>query len=367
MKFLTLVLTLVTTFSCKAQQEISLLFIGDVMGHDTQIEAAYNAETGEYEYDSVFKYVAPIMRKADYCVANLEVTLAGKPYQGYPQFSSPDELAMALKRAGVDCLVTANNHSCDKHKVGVERTITLLDSFEIAHTGTFKSAEEKAKTEPLIIEQNGFKLALLNYTYGTNGIPPSQPNVVNYIDKDQIAKDLEKAKKVKDIDKIIVFFHWGIQYELAPRKDDEDIAKFCIENGADYIIGAHPHVLQRMEQNGENVIVYSLGNFVSNQRTYPRDGGGMYQLVLKKDESGVSIKESGYYLTWVYPPRIDGKKYFYVLPAQQFENDSTLITSHYKSIMDKWVTDMRALLTKENKGVREYIYDEKKKVWTLKN
>ena len=118
-------------------EKISLIFAGDIMGHDEQIKAAENTANHLYNYDSVFSYIRDVISEADIAIGNLEVTLAGQPYRGYPQFSSPAELALACKNAGFDFLVTANNHSADRGKYGIMSTIHKLDSLEIEHTGTF--------------------------------------------------------------------------------------------------------------------------------------------------------------------------------------------------------------------------------------
>jgi len=146
---------------------LKLLFIGDIMGHDSQIASAYNDSTGLYDYTDVFSLIAPKIAEADIAIANLEVTLAGPPYKGYPQFSSPAALATAAYGAGIDIMVTANNHSVDRGLEGVKNTIIRLDSMNIPHTGTYQSAEARDSLAPLIIEKNGIRLALLNYTYGT--------------------------------------------------------------------------------------------------------------------------------------------------------------------------------------------------------
>src|SRR5687768_2311086 len=144
---------------------LSLLFLGDIMQHDSQIADAYNKTTGAYDYRPCFQYIKPYIEAVDVAIGNLEVTLAGPPYKGYPQFSAPDALLVALKDLGLDVIVTANNHSVDRGRKGVDRTIVMLDSLNIPHTGTFRTQAEKDNTHPLIIERQGFRLAILNYTY----------------------------------------------------------------------------------------------------------------------------------------------------------------------------------------------------------
>ena len=225
--------------------ELSLLFIGDIMGHGPQITSAYDSSTKTYNYNSVFKYVVPQISSADFCMANLEVTHAGKPYKGYPQFSSPDQLSVACKESGIDALVTSNNHSCDRGDKGLIRTINVLDSIGILHTGTFKDSADKNKNNPLVIEQNCIRIAFLNYTYGTNGLKSNYPAMVNRMDKDIIKADIEAAQKM-NVDKIIVVTHWGLEYKPQPDSKDVEMGRFIFNAGADIIIGSHPHVLQKM-------------------------------------------------------------------------------------------------------------------------
>lgn len=354
-----------------ASGEIRLLFIGDIMGHGPQITSAFDKTTNSYNYDSCFKYIKNEMSDADYTIANLEVTLAGEPYSGYPQFSSPDELAVACKNAGVDVLVTANNHSCDRGGKGIVRTIKVLDSLNIIHTGTFKDSSDLLLNHPLIIEQDCFRLAILNYTYGTNGIPFPEPTIVNLIDKEVIKKDLEIAKE-KNVDKIIVFTHWGNEYESNAGKWQIDMGNFMFENGADIIIGAHPHVLQKMvwekqidSIGKENLIVYSLGNYVSNQRDRKKDGGAMFKLTLQKQEGKTFIKEAGHILTWVYTPIENGAKKYYVLPCAKYENQSDFFDSETSyNQMKIFISDSRKLFSEQNKNIGEYVYENEK--WVLK-
>ena len=187
------------------ENKISLLFIGDIMGHDSQIASAENRENHTYNYDEVFKYIKPVISDADVAIANFEVTLAGSPYMGYPQFSSPAELAVACRNAGIDYLVTANNHAADRGKKGIISTINKLDSIGIPHTGNFLNRASRDSLSPLMIYRNGLSLALLNYTYGTNGIIVPAPVIVDSLDKQKITTDIEKAKS-KNSDVIILFF-----------------------------------------------------------------------------------------------------------------------------------------------------------------
>ena len=264
-RFKSVLLFLVLSLPASAQDtlRLSLLFVGDVMQHDSNIAAAYDMQSKKYNYASCFEYVAPIVRSADLAIGNLELTLAGSPYKGYPQFSAPDALAIELKRIGMDILVTANNHSLDRRRKGLERTLKVLDSLEILHTGTFRDSLERSSVYPLLIEKNGFTFSLLNYTYGTNGIAVTKPNIVNLIDTVAIKADLEKARS-QHSDAIIVFMHWGIEYQSLPNQEQKKLAALCLREGAKLVIGSHPHVLQPMvwNKNEDQLIAYSLGNFI---------------------------------------------------------------------------------------------------------
>ena len=299
---------------------LTLLFVGDIMGHGAQVVSAYDDSAKSYDYSECFRYIKPVISSADLAFANLEVTLAGKPYKGYPQFSSPDELAVAAKDAGFDVLVNANNHACDRRKAGIVRTINVLDSLQITHTGTFINDAQRNETYPLIIKKNNFRLAILNYTYGTNGIPVPKPTVVNLLDSTVIQKDLTKAKSLNP-DKIIVITHWGTEYQNKPNARQEKWCRFLFNNGADIVIGSHPHVIQPMswDKDADRFVVYSLGNFISNQRAMPKDGGLVVNLTLEKVDDITHIADASYLFSWVYRPKIDGKYHFMIVPAAEYE------------------------------------------------
>jgi poly-gamma-glutamate capsule biosynthesis protein CapA/YwtB (metallophosphatase superfamily) len=345
-------------FRPKTTYELTLIFTGDIMQHMPQVDAAWNAEKGTYNYDSCFMYISPWLAGADLAISNLETTLAGKPYSGYPAFSSPDELVNGMINAGIDIVGTANNHCCDRGKTGIERTITILDSLGMKHMGTYKNAASYSRSNPMIINTRGFRLAFLNYTYGTNGIPVPENNVVNLIEKDRMQSDL-KAAQDSVVDKTIVFIHWGTEYEREPNAFQKDIANFLFEQGADIIIGSHPHVIQPMEWRRndtlkkEQLVVWSLGNYVSNQRKQYTDGGAMFSVKLQKEAGHTKIKEAGYQLTWVHNPMVNGRKQYFILPAARYENDSVLLDSQSRASLQIFLNDSRELLGAGNMNVKE--------------
>jgi poly-gamma-glutamate synthesis protein (capsule biosynthesis protein) len=294
--------------------QLTLIFAGDIMGHDTQIESAKMSGNGEYDYTENFRHVEPYISAADIAIGNLEVTLAGPPYKGYPEFSSPDALAVALKNAGFDILVNANNHALDRKRSGLERTIKVLDSLGIIQTGVFADERSREERYPLIVEKNSIRLALLNYTYGTNGIRVTPPNIVNFIDTIQIKEDLRKASTA-DPDFTIVLMHWGAEYQLTENREQQNMAAFLFRNGVDAIIGSHPHVVQPIrEYEGGKVVVYSLGNMISNQRKRYTDGGILFDMTLEKGES-TRIIDYSYLPVWVYKAETEKGNQFTLVPA----------------------------------------------------
>lgn len=346
---------------------LNLIFVGDVMGHSPQINSAYDDETKSYNYDSVFTRMKGVFSYADLTIANLEVTLAGEPYSGYPQFSSPDNLVDGLMNAGVDVLVTANNHSMDRGKDGIIRTVDVLSQKRIPHTGTFRDSSHRETINPLIIDKNGFKLGLLNYTYGTNGIPVPSPVIVNLIDTVLIRKDVEKTKAL-GVDEVIVFIHWGNEYETNPSKTQIKLAEFMKGLGVRIIIGSHPHVVQRMEATFDTdsttgqVVVYSLGNFVSNQRKRYCNGGVVTFVQLSKNKVGkTQIINTGYIPVWVHIPFRDLKRLYQVLPVSEYESVSKqYFSTADDSLFTEFKTDTYNLMNTQNVNFPEIKYREGK-------
>ena len=378
MKELLVSLLLVTQFSCisKAQENdtttqilttdslqtdtLSLLFAGDLMQHQGQINAARTA-TGGYDYSSYFEYVKDEIQSADFAIANLEVTLGGKPYKGYPAFSAPDEYLTAIHNAGFNVLITANNHSLDRGRKGLERTIQLIDSLKIPHAGTYLNAEERENKYPLLLEKKGFRIAILNYTYGTNGIPVTPPNIVNYTDTTIISKDIE-ASKTMNPDAIIACMHWGIEYQSLPDKEQKFLTDWLLRKGVNHIIGCHPHVVQPIEvredslTNGKHLVVYSLGNYISNMSARRTDGGLMVKMELVKD-STTRLNHCEYSLVWTARPVQSGKKNHQLLPIN-FPTDS--ISVNARNSLRIFANDARSLFSKHNRGIKEYLFYKKK-------
>ena len=257
------------------QDTLTIRILGDVMMHSAQIKNAHRGGS-EYDFSSYFSLIEEQIKEADVAIANMEFTLAGEPYSGYPCFSAPDTLADYLAECGFDVFLAANNHIFDKGAHGAERTVEtyrrLEDEKGIRFSGLAGSEEEQQERNPLIIRSKGIQLALLNATYGTNlGLGAHWPKT-NYLSaRSQMESALSKAKEV-DADLTIVFPHWGTEYELKHSASQEETAGWLARNGADMIIGAHPHVIQDFQMlevydDGSKrtvPVAYSLGNAVSN-------------------------------------------------------------------------------------------------------
>ncbi len=290
------------------------------MQHKGQIQAARNTD-GSYSYQECFEGISTYIKDADFAVVNLETPLAGKPYTGYPSFSAPESYADALKDAGFDLFLTANNHCLDKGSRGLLRTLEVLDQKNISRIGTYRDASERDSLLPMIKEINGFKVAFLNYTYATNGITPSAGVVVDYIDQKRISSDIALARDA-GAEIIAVAVHWGIEYRLYPDGGQTGLADFLIDQGADLIIGCHPHVIQPMEirhvdkYDKDVLVVYSLGNFISGMKTRDTRGGALVRVSLKRDRQGKAvIDKASYRLTFTIPPG-GGHKNYRVVPVE---------------------------------------------------
>lgn len=338
---------------------LRLFFAGDLMQHQAQINAARVAKD-RYDYSGCFDAIAPEIRKADLAIGNLEVTFGGKPYRGYPAFSAPDAYLQAIRRAGFDLLLFANNHCLDRGNRGALRTLHWLDSLRVMHTGVFRNPEERRELYPLLVERKGIRVAFLNYTYDTNGLRPTPPLVVNYIDKEQIRKDVVKARLMKP-DVIIACMHWGIEYQLLPRKQEREMAKFLLDMGVDHVIGGHPHVVQPLEvvtdslSCSKHLVAYSLGNFVSNMSARHTDGGMVVRMVLKKVGRHTRMVQSDYGYVWTSRPDVNKKGIYRICPVW---NDDKSLNMNEKEKMNRFVREARRVIEAHSVGINEYFFSK---------
>lgn len=287
----------------------NLSVIGDIMCHNTQYNDAF--ENGIYDFSYVFDDIREKLTNSDFSVGNLETTFAGetKGYSSYPEFNSPESLATAIKEAGIDLVSTANNHSLDSGYSGIESTIDFVEQAGLLHTGTYKSPEEQNTTT--IAEIKGLKVAFLSFTYGTNGIPIpiGKEYCINLIDDNFIIDRLNLAKQ-ENPDIIIVFMHWGEEYETSPNDEQIRLANLLFDNGANIILGSHPHVLQKMENNDKGFVIYSLGNFVSGQvKENTRDSIILNLTVTKKGTGEVVVNNASYTPIYTYKSGASKKQY----------------------------------------------------------
>lgn len=330
MKTLKTVLIIILLVSLSSPVEGSALVnrihfkaVGDIMVHDVQYNSAYNYQTGQYDFTSMFQPVKEALQ-ADILVGNLETTLSGPElgYSSYPRFNCPDSIAETLRDCGFNLLFTANNHSLDKGVKGLRRTIDVLDQNNILHTGTFKSPEDREGLT--IINANGISFGFLNYTYGTNGLLPPQGEeyVVNLLDVAQIEKDIKKIRN--QVDLVVVGLHFGIEYQREPHPQQRALALRIAQGGADIILGSHPHVLQPYEfiQVGDRevFVVYSLGNFVSGQKGRYKDSGAILELVIEKSPfvKGPKIMEVNFTPVWVRRYFAENRLRMEVIPYQNY-------------------------------------------------
>ena len=224
---------------------LTICIMGDMMMHTKQIEVARRTD-GTYDFSSYFTHIKDRIQAADIAIANMEFCLAGEPYTGYPTFSAPDSYGEYLAQCGFDIFLAANNHIFDKGAAGAERTLKKFREFEkrygIKVCGLAETAEKRESSFPLKILKKGLRIALVNFTYGTNlGCQKHWPKT-NYMNEKTLI--LDALKKAEDCDLTIVLPHWGNEYELTHSSSQETMATLLAENGADLIIGSHPHVPQ---------------------------------------------------------------------------------------------------------------------------
>ena len=341
----------------------SLCAIGDIMCHNTQYQDAYNSDSDSYDFSYVFDDISLYTKTADLCIGNLETTFAGKDrgYSSYPTFNTPDELALNLKKLGLDVLTTANNHCLDKGIDGLNRTIDILNDADISHLGTYKSQEERDTV--LIKYVKGLKIAFINYTYGTNGITVHSDKTycVNLIDNDLILKDINSAKE-QNADIIVACMHWGTEYNTSPSSSQKETADFLFKNGVDIVLGGHPHVLQPMEKRTvmlddgttkDGFIIYSLGNFMADQNAKNTKDSIILDLTITKHVDGtVTIDKAEYIPIYLYKDSSSKEKKFKILNIEKsiLNYDSGISTNIDKALYNT--------LKKELENIKNIVGEE---------
>lgn len=290
----------------KSSASISLIMVGDILLHDRVEESALRSD-GSYDFTAVFANVRKEIQAADLSLVNQEVIIGGTELgiSGYPAFNAPYEIGDALVDAGFDVVCHSTNHALDKGKKGLMNCLSFWrdNHPEIAMLGIHDSQESQDSI--YVYEQDGIKIAVLNYTYGTNGIalPQDMPFAVDLLDKERVAKDLQEAEKIADF--TVVCPHWGTEYALGVSAAQKEWTQIFLKNGADLVLGTHPHVIEPIEwvkdeeQGLEMLVYYSLGNFVNwtsgtGEGVANRMVGGMAQVTLERAGDGrVHIADYG--------------------------------------------------------------------------
>lgn len=251
--------------------KIKAKFFGDTMAHIGQLQYALAYGGGEYDFSNQFSYIKDYVKDSDLAITNYETTSdPNKQYSGYPAFNTPASYLKNIKEAGFDVVTTANNHALDTDEEGVQTTIEAIKEAGLDFVGTKSKDSDKI----LYKEINGIKVAILAYTYGANGKEDLldvryEVSSLNYLKEENVKSDIEEAKK-NSCDFIIVYPHWGIEYESYPTDETIKLAHKMVDWGADLVIGNHPHVVQpvevyKSEDGREGIIAYALGNFISKQ------------------------------------------------------------------------------------------------------
>ena len=336
--------------------------IGDTLCHNTQYWDAYNSSTKQYDFSYVYDNIKDYTSSADITIGSLETTFAGEDrgYSNYPVFNSPDSLATGLKDIGVDVISLAGNHALDYGYSGICRTIDVLDNVGISHLGTYKSAEDQDKI--LIKDVKGVKIAFINYTYGTNGIPvPSdKPYCLNLIDKDLISKQIKQAKE-QNVDMIVACMHWGTEYKTSANDEQKELADFLFKSGVDIILGNHPHVIEPMEKKTITLddgstkdvfVVYALGNFTADQRAeITRDSAILNLDITKVSDGKILINKVSYVPIYMYKNSAAKVHKFKILDIEKsianFDSGDTSIGSSVYSNLKVQLQKIRDILGDE--------------------
>ena len=300
---------------------ITLTATGDILMHNTVIAAGL--QNGNYDFNNLFAPVKHWIEAGDYASVNLECALAGSAagYTGYPLFNSPDSIADTLKNTGFDLVVTANNHILDRGFTGAMRTMDVLRQAGLDTAGTYKTPEEKQQF--LIKDIRGVKVGYVAYSYSTNGIPVPQdkPFFYNFLDRERIIADIHALRPQVDV--LVLVLHWGVEYSPLPTAEQRALAREFFSEGADVILGSHPHVIQPLEimqiDDKQKFVIYSMGNSMGNQNGVERNSGVILSLQFTKDRLSGATSLSGfsYIPTYIQPYYANGRRLFRVIPIEE--------------------------------------------------
>lgn len=294
----------------RVRRRVQVVLAGDVLLHNGLWQTAErDASTaggrpGSLDFGPMFRPVRPLLSGADLAVCHLETPLSrpGGPFHDYPLFSVPPRVVKGLERAGFDACTTASNHSLDQGFAGVARTLRILDRNHMPHVGTARSLAERRSTRFLNVK--GLRIALLSYTYGTNGIPvdPGKPWSVNRIEPARIRTDAARAR-ARGADAVLVALHWGTEYQHAPTAYQRSVARAVTRSpDVDLVYGHHAHVVQPIRRVNGTWVAFGLGNFVAQQ-----DPGisGVYEGMVARfdlvrgDAGAVAVRYAGYRPTYI--------------------------------------------------------------------
>ncbi|MCR5356515.1 MAG: CapA family protein [Lachnospiraceae bacterium] len=288
------------------KNDISVVMVGDILLHDP-VNKVCHLEGGGYDYSNLFANTVDEIEAADLAIVNQEVIIGGESLRitGYPAFNAPFEIGDELVNAGFDVICHATNHAMDRGGSGIRKCLEFWEENhpEEAVLGIHDSEEDK--NEIYVYEKDGIKIAILNYTYGTNGIrlPENMPFAVDLLDEERVCADIKRAEEMADF--TIVCPHWGTEYSHDVSTEQDKWTEIFLKNGVDLVIGTHPHVIEPVEMRvnedtgDEMLVYYSLGNFVNwtageGKGTSDRMVGGMARIELTRgDDGGVRIEDYG--------------------------------------------------------------------------
>ncbi len=272
----------------KKEYKTNLVMVGDALMH-MAVNNTYKAGN-TYNYEGMFKYIKPIVENYDLAYYNQETILGGVELglSGYPQFNSPQEVGNSFVSTGFNLVSLATNHSMDNYYrtngKSIENSVNFWKKYsdKVIAAGSYLS--ESDREEVIIKEIHGIKYALLSYTEQTNGIsvPSGKEYLCNVYSKEKVKNDIERYRDKVDL--LMVAMHWGEEYTTNLTTFQKETAKYLASLGVNIIIGCHPHVIQPMDFIDNTLVIYSLGNFVSNQDTVQKLTGLMASCVIKKIE-----------------------------------------------------------------------------------